>query len=97
VVTGQTSTLTAAVTINSDGIDTSGLGSILDGTEIALSGTLGTVAPATVGTSGGVAGSVYTAGATLGMGSATADLDNQSVTVPIEIVIPVELMRFSVE
>lgn len=97
LVTGQTSALTAAVTLNSDGVDTSGLGWILDGTEIALSGTLGTVAPATVGTLGGVVGAVYTAGATLGMGSATAVLDNQSVTTPIEIVIPVELMRFSVD
>ncbi len=97
LVTGQTSAITAAVVVNSDGVDTSGLGFILDGTEIALSGTLGTVAPATVGTLGGVVGSVYTAGASLGMGSATAVLDNQSVTTPIEIVIPVELMRFSVD
>jgi hypothetical protein len=97
LVAGQTSALTAAVTLNSDGVDTSGLGWILDGTEIALSGTLGSVAPPVVGTSGGVAGAVYTAGATLAMGSGIATLDNQTVSTPIEIVIPVELMRFSVE
>jgi hypothetical protein len=97
VVTGQTSALTAATTINSDGTDTSGLGFILDGTEIAFSCTLGTVAPGTVGTTGGVAGSVYTAGAVVGPGSATAALDNQAVTVSLGIVVPVELMSFTVE
>jgi hypothetical protein len=97
VVTGQTSALTAATTLNSDGVDTSGLGFVLDGTEIAFSGTLGTVAPATVGTTGGVAGSVYTAGAAVGTGSATAALDNQAVTVSLGIVVPVELMSFTVE
>lgn len=97
LLSGQTSSLTAAVTLNSDGVDTSGLGFILDGTPIDLSGTLGTVAPPTVGTSGGVAAAVYTAGATVGTGSASAHLDNQDVTTPIEIVIPVELMRFTVE
>jgi hypothetical protein len=97
LMTGEISDLTAATTLNSDGVDTSGLGAILDGTEIAFSGTLGTVAPATAGTAGGVAMATYTAGGVVGIGSATDELDYQTVTVPIEIVIPVELMRFTVE
>lgn len=85
IFVGSSSTLTADLTINSNGVDTSALGQLLDGTPVAFGGALGSVAPANTGTLGGTAQSIYTAGATPGGGNATAQVDNQSVATPITI------------
>jgi len=79
---GGTSTLTAAITKNSSG----GTGfSIPNGTAVAFGGTLGTVNPIDTTTSTGTATSVFTAGSTPGAGSGTATVDNQTVSVTINI------------
>ena len=81
----QSSTLTADLTHDSSGADTSTAGHLPDGTPVGFSGTLGTVNPANTSTSGGKAGSTYTAGSSGGNGSASATVDNQTVTVPIGV------------
>ncbi len=79
VTAGETSTLTATVTRNSDGVETSGIGAIMDGTTIAFNGgTVGTVAPSSAGTMSGVATSVLSASVG-GEGTVSTTLDNQTV------------------
>jgi hypothetical protein len=73
---GGTSNLTAA-------LDNNGF-SIPNGTPVTFGGTLGTSSPTNATTSAGTAGSVFTA-STPGAGSATATVDNQTVSVTINI------------
>ncbi len=85
---GGTSVIRASLTHNSDGTDTSGGGVFVpDGivtTFAALSG--GSVAPATAGTTNGVAETVFTL--TEGTGSISATVDDQTVTVGVMKSVP---------
>jgi hypothetical protein len=76
IFVGGTLTLTADLTFNSNNADTSASGFIPNGTPAAFAGTLGTVNPAVVGTTGGKAQTTYTAGATPGVASVTTTIDN---------------------
>ena len=76
IFVGGTSTLTADLTFNSNNVDTSAGGFIPNGTPATFAGTLGTVNPAVVGTTGGKAQTTYTAGATPGTASVSATIDN---------------------
>lgn len=84
---GQSTTVYAVVTWNSDGVDTTGMGHIPDGSPItfALASGPGNVSPTSAGTVDGVATTTYNATA---VGTAVVDetLDNetQSVTINIE-------------
>ena len=96
ILPGQSSTLTADLNSNSDSVDVSGFGSVVDGTTIAFGGgALGSVLPASSGTVSGVATSTFTAGGSGGVTSVTATLDNETVNVSLPV--PVELLGFSVE
>ena len=86
IATGQTSTLTADLTHDSGG---NGGFSVPDGTPVTFGGTLdSSINPTSTATSGGQATSTYTAGNTPGMGSGTATVDNQPVSVTINIGTP---------
>ena len=85
IAVGGTSLLTADLTENSDAVNTFGMGNVPDGIDVTFDGTLGTVAPPVVATTGGMASSDFTAGVAPGMGSASATVDNQTVVVDIEI------------
>jgi hypothetical protein len=75
-----TATLTASLTVNSDGIDTSALGHILDGTPIAFASTLGDVAQSSVGMLAGEAQTLFAAGAVTGTAIVSASLDSTIAT-----------------
>ena len=80
---GSTSTLTSAVTKNS--ANTTGF-SIPDGTLATFSGgTIGSVNPSSTTTSSGSASSTFTAGASAGMGNVSATIDNQTLTVQVNV------------
>lgn len=76
IFVGGASILTADLTFNSNGVDTSASGFIPNGTPATFAGTLGTVNPSVVGTTSGKAQTTYTAGATPGVASVTATIDN---------------------
>jgi len=78
-----TSALGADLTHDSGG---SGGFSVPTGTSIVFVGTLGTVQPSHTYLTNGIAASTYTAGADAGAGEASATVDNQSVSVGIDIV-----------
>lgn len=77
-----TSTLTADLTHNSNNV---GGFSVPNGTAVAFGGTLGTDSPTSTTLTSGQATSLFTAGTTAGHGSGTATVDNQTVSVTIEI------------
>lgn len=85
VLINRSSTLIADLTENSDGVDTSGLGTLPDGVPVTFAASPGSVAPAEVGTVSGVAESVYAAGSTAGPVTATATVDHQTVEATIEV------------
>jgi hypothetical protein len=81
VGTGCRTALVADVVMDSDGADTSGLGSVLDGTPITFDGgLLGIASPALVGTVAGVSHSAFLAGMLTGQSETSATLDNQTLT-----------------
>ena len=80
-----TSMLTADLTENSDGDNTFAMGNVPDGITVTFDGTLGSVSPLASGTAGGMASADYTAGSIAGTGTASATVDNQTVSVDIEI------------
>jgi Abnormal spindle-like microcephaly-assoc'd, ASPM-SPD-2-Hydin len=82
---GQTSALTADLTHNSSNV---GGFSVPNGVPVAFGGTLGSDSPTNSTLTSGQATSTYTAGGTTGAGSATAKVDNQTVSVAITIVAP---------
>ncbi|MBS1793305.1 MAG: hypothetical protein JSS81_05595 [Acidobacteria bacterium] len=85
IATGGNSTVTSKLTINSASADTSGSGSVPNGTPASFAGTLGTVAPPTGVTAAGVTGTTFTAGVAAGAGSASTTVDGQTVSAPIAI------------
>ncbi|MEP7339088.1 MAG: hypothetical protein ABI977_15235 [Acidobacteriota bacterium] len=82
VFTGQTSTLTASLNTNSVG---AAAGCGINGAPVAFASTCGTVNPAATTTVGGTANSTLTASATTGSCTASATVDNQTVTVPLAV------------
>lgn len=82
---GGTSTMTADLTINSSGVNTSAGGAIPDGIAVTFAGTRGTFATATASTAGGKANDVYTATGPKGIATLSATLDGQTVSTPINI------------
>ena len=81
-------TLTGRLTFNSDGVDTTPLGTVADGIPGAFApGTLGTVVPGTANTVDGVMQSLFLAGGTEGSTQTTLTLDHQTVehTITIEL------------
>jgi hypothetical protein len=87
---GTVFTLTGDIIINSDGQDTSGIDTILDGTPVAyavVSGG-GTVAPTSTGTVNGVTTATYTAANACGPATVSATSDDQTVTTAVTIVEP---------
>ena len=82
ILPNGTATLTADLTHDSAG--TGGF-SVPDGTAVVFGGTLGTDNPASAMTTSGQATSTFTAGTTTGAGSGTATVDNQTVSVTINI------------
>ncbi|QQS32661.1 MAG: right-handed parallel beta-helix repeat-containing protein [Acidobacteriota bacterium] len=85
VTVGGNATVTSPLTINSNNVDTSGGGNIPDGTPASFGATLGTVLPTSSTTSSGVTSTVFTAGMTEGVGSASTTVDGQTTTVNIPI------------
>jgi uncharacterized repeat protein (TIGR01451 family) len=85
VVDGGTSELTADLTHNSSGLDTSLLGHIPDGAPVAFTATLGTVMPGIAGTVDGVTTSTLTAGPVAGSSVVSATADNETVTTTVTI------------
>jgi len=88
---GGVSAVAASITTGSDG--SSGY-QAPDGTPVTFSGSLGTVIPAATTTASGVAASLYTAGGTAGTASAT--IDQQTLTVPVTIALPLGVAAFNV-
>src|SRR5208283_3374442 len=82
VLPNGTTTLTADLTHDSGG--TGGF-SVPDGTSVAFGATLGTDSPTSATTTSGQATSTFTAGATPGAGSGAATVDNQTVSVTINV------------
>jgi hypothetical protein len=82
-----TSTLTADLTHNSNGI---GGFSVPNGTPVSFGGTLdSSVNPSSTSTTSGQATSTYTAGSASGNGTGTATVDNQQVSTPVDILVAV--------
>jgi hypothetical protein len=85
VLATESSALTATLTGNSDGADTSGLGTVPDGIPVAFGASPGTVAPPGSMTASGLAGALFTAGTTPGIATVSATVDNQTVQLPITV------------
>lgn len=85
IVTGGSSTVISKLTINSNGMDTSGSGSVANITPVNFVGTLGTVAPPSATTLAGVASTLFTAGPNPGSGGVATTVDAQTVNAPITI------------
>ena len=82
IIPSGTATLTADLAHDSGG--TGGF-SVPDGTAVNFGGTLGTTNPSSATTTSGQAISTFTAGDTTGVGSGTATVDNQTVSVNVNI------------
>lgn len=85
IQTGGNSTISSALTINSNAVNTSGSGNLPNGTPVSFGGTLGTVAPPSSVTNLGTATTTFTAGIAAGSGSASTTVDGQTVSAPITI------------
>ncbi len=94
---GSSTNVTADLVHNSDGVDTSGSGTVVDGIDVAFGTNLGAVNPVNGTTVAGEAVTQFDAPLATGTATLSATVDNETVTTDIEIVIPVELQSFSVE
>jgi hypothetical protein len=81
---GSTSSVTSKLTINSNIDDTSGAGTIPNGTPASFAGSMGTVAPPSGTTTNGVTGTTFT-GTTPGSGGASTTVDGQTVSAPVNV------------
>jgi len=79
------STATADLTVNSDGTNTSGGGTVPNGIVAAFSGTLGTFATPTATTTSGKAGDVFTSSGVAGLASVSAVVDGQTASTTLGI------------
>jgi hypothetical protein len=82
---GQMSAISSELVFNSDSNDTSGSGTLPDGTPAGFAGMLGTVAPMSAATTAGVTGTTFTAGASAGSGGVDTTVDGQTVNAPIAV------------
>jgi uncharacterized repeat protein (TIGR01451 family) len=88
IMSGDTSTLTASLRINSDNVDTSSLNCFVpNDTPVAFAAMLGTVAPPNDGTTNGVATSTYFAQQP-GNDNVSATVDGQTVSTVIMVQCP---------
>lgn len=78
---------TGQLTINSDSVDVSGSGAVMDGLIINFftDGSVGTVSPGGDSTVNGVASTTFTAGATPGVAAVHVLFDNADVTVNVAV------------
>jgi hypothetical protein len=76
---GQTATLTADLTKNSAGQDTSALGTVPNGIATTFAASLGSVMPASTVTANGKATTTFSAGTVVGDANLSATVDNQTV------------------
>ena len=90
VLYGATTTAFAALTGNSEGVDTGGLGWVTDDTPAAFASDVGTMTPDVTGTLQGIAASEFFA-EVHGDGVVQATVDNQTVETPIRVVATVEV------
>lgn len=82
VVTGGSSTVTADLTRNSDGADTSGSWTIPDGTSVGFATDLGSLSASSAGTSAGKA-SVTLSSSSAGTAHVSATVDSQTVSAAV--------------
>lgn len=82
---GETSQITAGLTFNSDGLDTSGLGHVPDGIPVTFAATAGAVTPPATATLAGLAEAVFSGGAAAGPVSVSATLDCETVAAEIDL------------
>lgn len=85
VPSGGDSTLTAALTENSDGLDTSALGTVPDGIPVAFAADRGSVSPALTSTTDGTATATFTAASGPDVATVFTTVDNETVSTEIEI------------
>ena len=84
MTTGGTSTISANLTYDSNGMDTSGSGTVPDGTPVTFTASGGSISPHHAATDSGVASTTFTPSST-GTAYITATVDGQSVTVPVTV------------
>jgi CSLREA domain-containing protein len=82
---GGSSTATADLTVNSDGTNTSGGGTVPNGIAAAFSGTLGTFATPTATTTSGKATDAFTSSGVAGLASVSAVVDGQTASTTLGI------------
>lgn len=86
VIIEHSTSLTADLTMDSDGADASVEGTLADGIPVLFGGgTLGTVDPSVTGLTSGTADATFTAGSTPGLTQVSATVDNETVEEPIEV------------
>ena len=85
VATEGDSTITADLTRNSADTDTSGSGTLPNGTPTAFTTDLGSVSPASAETADGKATTTFAAGSTAGTATVEATVDQQSVSAPVTV------------
>jgi parallel beta-helix repeat protein len=85
---GGVATVVADLTHNSAGADTSALGRVPNGIPVAFGATFGAVAPAAGVTVAGKAVTTFRAGRNPGAATASARVDNQTVTATFEVLVP---------
>jgi hypothetical protein len=83
-----TATVTAALTHDSNGLDTSASGHLPDGITVAFAGTLGTASPTSQTSSGGTATTQFTPSGATGSGGTDVTVDGQKVTASIGMGVP---------
>jgi nitrous oxidase accessory protein NosD len=85
--TGESSTVTADLTHDSDGADASGSGTLLDGTSVSFATDLGTLSASSADTTSGKA-SVTLGSATAGTANVSSTFGGQTVSTPIVFATP---------
>lgn len=86
--TADTSTITASLTMNSDGVDTSGSGHVIDGTSVAFATTDGSLASTSGTTVNGSASDTLTASASPSSATVSATVDQQTVSTTVTWQVP---------
>ena len=81
---GDSSTISASLTVNSNGDDTSGLGHVYDGTPVTFTTTNGTLASADGVTANGVASTTLTATDSPSSATVSATVDAQTVSMMVD-------------
>ncbi len=97
--TTASTNVTASLNINSDAVNISGIGTVIDGIDVAFGvvSSAGGIAPMSGATSAGEEVTVFTAPAVPETATLSTTVDYETVTTDIEVVIPVELQSFSIQ